>query len=192
MSGWLPEQGWTLRLSICAGLAILLGAVASVAWSDAAHLTRSPLCGAQCLDRPVIDALTAPASEFPALLPAARAAARAQIAHSPFETGAYLRLALLEQRAGGGRLTPAAATALAQSYERAPVDATAAVWRIPVTFSAWSQASPGVRRAAIREVETIYAAPQNRDRLQRLTSRISTYEGRFAYQLLISELESRA
>lgn len=189
MSGWGRGGAWTPRLALGAAASACVGLTALVAWLDTASLIRSPLCGPACHDRPVAEALGASPAAFASLYPAAHDAVEVQLKQAPFDTGAWLRLAMLELRAGDGRLTPEAAEALRLSYERAPVDATVAQWRIPLMFNVWPQISFDLRQAASREVTALYGAPETQDQLRRLLGRIVTPEGRFVYQLQIQALD---
>ena len=189
MSGWSHGGAWTPRLAVGAVASAVMGLTALVAWLDAASITRSPFCGPACLDQPVTDALGAPPEAFASLYPAAREAIGAQLSQAPFDTGAWLRLAMLELRAHDGRLSPEATEALRLSYERAPVDATMAQWRIPLMFNVWPQISFELRQAASREVTALYGAPETQNQLRRLLNRIVTPEGRFVYQLQIQALD---
>lgn len=190
-SGWSTPTTWTARLMVSALLAFGLGAMALVAWTDTAKLTNTPLCGPSCLDPVVAAGLVASDVEFPAKWAPAESAARFQVSISPFDTGAWIRIAALNIRRGGGKLTPAAIEALLTSYERAPIDARVSAWRIPLVFSYWTAAPPALRKAAQNEVVVLYKAPENRPSLWRFLNGVHSYEGRFAYQLLIDGLDTQ-
>lgn len=189
-SGWSTGgRSWSLKLVVGVVMAIGLGLCAVVTWADAVRLTRSPLCGPSCQDPEVVAALIATEAEFPRRLRPALAASAAQLRLAPFDTGAWLRLSMLQIRAGGGGMTTAAASTLLTSYGRAPVDASVASWRIPLVFSYWPSAPPRLRLAAVREVRVLYAAAENRQVMRGYLGRIRSHQGRFAYQLLIENLD---
>ncbi len=173
---------WVL---LAAGLSLELGALSLLMWSDLIGLTRSPLCGPSCYDATIQDALLAEGDEAFAKYRPARQAAMRQLDYSPFDASAWLRVVLLEIKVGGGRMTPSAQEALAQSYKAAPVDATVAQWRIPLAFDHWAELPPQTRAAASGEVEVLLGAWENRPRLKALARRIRSDEGAFAYWLLI-------
>ena len=189
--GWLPTvrvPPWVFAVAVGA---LGLGGVAAVISTDLGGWTRSPLCGPSCQDLPIQDALVAEGQDVFTQYRAARQAARRQIEVSPFDTSAWLRVALLEIKIGGG-LTPSAQSAIQMSYERAPVDASVAEWRIPLVFGYWSEVGPEVRKAAVDEVIVLFAPPQNRPTMHRLARKIPSQNGGFAYWLLLESLADAA
>lgn len=191
-AGWFPtfkSPPWLFGVSaMCLGL----GAVSATMWSDLVGLSQSPMCGPSCLDAPIQKALLANDEKSFQYYRVARQSAMAQLAYSPFDAAAWLRIVLLEMHVADGRLTPSALDALRQSYVRAPVDATVAEWRIPLAFETWGQLSPDVRKAAVAEVRVLFGPTQNRPRLLRLSRQIRSSEGGFAYWLLLESLEEEA
>lgn len=139
---WLPSRKDISPAWALAAVSALVGVVTFVTGLDQIGLTRSALCGPKCDDAPIEAALSASTDEFVGRYRAARQASMRQLKDSPFDTGAWLRLSLLELKAGHGRMTDAAQDAFGMSYERAPVDATVARWRIPLAFDHLGGAHP--------------------------------------------------
>lgn len=186
-AGWIPAAHEPLWIYAVAAASLGLGAIAGVISTDLGGWTRSPFCGPSCLDAPIEKALLSEPDEIGVTYIAARRAAMKQLEISPFDTSAWLRMTLLEIKVGGG-MTPSAQSALMSSYERAPVDASVAEWRIPLVFGYWREVGPELREAAIKEVKVLYASPQNRRRLHALTREIKDTNGAFAYWLLLERL----
>jgi hypothetical protein len=149
-----------------------------------------PFCGPGCVDRR-LEALTGPDGRVPpAALAQARRLVHDQLAYSPFDAVAWLRLAAIETDASpGGRLTPAAVAALETSYRFTPVDIRVARWRLRFAFEHWTELSPPLRRAAEAEVRSLSAIPENRDALRPLAREIAAPGGRLAFHLLFAQLD---
>ena len=187
---WLPSLRTPPWLLLMAGVCLGLGGTAGLMWSDASGWTRSALCGPRCYDEPVQEALMAQGQDVLAGYRAARQASMRQLEISPYDSAAWLRLVLLETRIADGELTPSATDALARSYERAPVDASIARWRIPIAFSYWPQLSSDLRRRAVEEVNVLYNAPENRTALRNLAREIRSQEGVFAFVVLLQSADA--
>lgn len=176
--------GW-----VFAGVA---GVGAVVALSMSLSMTGSgpaALCGPQCLDRPIAVLLSGQ-PPAPAAVDKARVLVRRQLAASPFDASAWLRLGLIETLSGDGRLGAEGVRALEASYRYAPVDVDVARWRLTFVFEHWREASPTVRKAAEREVRVLFAAPQNRPGMRRWARIIGDRSGRLAAGLMIAQLDA--
>ena len=147
----------------------------------------TPFCGPGCIDRRLADLTAGDGSLPPARVAQAKALVRRQLALSPFDASAWLRLAALEVVEGGGRLTPPAARALERSYEFTPVDLRVARWRLRFAFDHWSEISPEVRASAMAELRSLLPDRKNYDALQGLDREITSPAGRLAYRLLFAQ-----
>lgn len=188
-SGWSGSGGPPLWLMLLGGVTLVLGTAAGLMSLDLAGWTRSPLCGLRCYDAPIERALTArPQEALKAYRPARQAAMR-QLQISPFDTAAWIRVVLLEIKTAGGTYSPSAADALAQSYLRAPVDASVAKWRLPLAFSYWGGLTPGLRGEVLDELEVLYSLPQNREFVRGMAHDVHSPEGQFAFNLALQSLD---
>lgn len=135
---WAPLAGGVACLT-------LTGAMAISTWSSPA----SPICGPSCQDARFAQAMTPEGSLRD--IPEGRAAIEAKLGMSPFDTGAWLRLSVLE--AGGYRapLNARSAQALENSYRLAPTDVGFSHWRLVYAFNHWEDLSPGLRQSAAAE-----------------------------------------
>lgn len=164
----------------------MLSAAALVMASDQLGLTASPVCGARCLDEEVARGIQTGRE-----IEAARTAAQVQATLSPFDGRVGLRRALLEWRAAGAWSDPAS-RALDASYRRDPVDPTILSWRAGLAFAQWGQLPQETRVRAAREIAVLHQATQTHPALRRLAGNIESEEGRFAYAMLLGELDERA
>lgn len=80
----------------------------------------------------------------------ARALSTAALGQSPYDTSAWLRLALLDAQSDG-KLDAAGVKALATSYQLLPYDQYVVVWRSAFCLEHWSDLPPEVRAAAKAE-----------------------------------------
>lgn len=190
--GWLDHTNSGERASVRPARAILpaLLAVAAVAAAGFAAVLlwsffpASPFCGPGCIDKR-LEALTAPDGGVPApRLQQARALVRRQLAFSPVDATAWLRLAALETQAAG-RPDAAALDALRLSYRYAPTDASISRWRIGFTFEHWDVLPPDVRSATEREIADLMVSPANIVILQEAALSIRNPAGRLACLLIL-------
>lgn len=172
--------------AVVAVFSLGLAAGAFIVAADQLGLSASPVCGARCLDEEVAAGIRNARK-----IEAARAAADAQTLRSPFDGRVGLRRALLEWRAAGV-WTEAASRALNASYRRDPVDPTILSWRAGLAFTQWANLSQDTRRRAAGEIAVLHQATQTHPVLRRLAGDIQSEEGRFAYAMLLGELEERA
>jgi hypothetical protein len=171
-------------------LAAAAGAVLAGALLGSFGAAGRPFCGPGCLDRRLQALIAADGRLPPAAQAHARRLAHDQLAYSPFDAVAWLRLAAIEADAApSGRLSPAAIAALDASYRFTPVDIRVARWRLRFAFDHWTQLPPALRRAAEAEVRSLSATPENRDALRPLAREIAAPGGRLAFHLLFSQLD---
>jgi hypothetical protein len=119
----------------------------------------------------------------PAARPEVRALIRQELALSPFNTSAWLRLAALEADANGGRLNGTAGAALSASYRYAPIDPEVALWRTAFVFNHWGDAPPDVRTWAERETRLL--AQRDPKAFANLMGQIRDPSGALAYRMLV-------
>jgi hypothetical protein len=178
------------RLSLQLGgpLGLLL---AVMMWLSTWNVAWAPVCGPLCQDARFSEAIGA-TLRGAAPAPAARRAVSAKLGMSPFDAGAWLRLAVLNAGGYSAPLTPSSVRALEQSYRFAPVDGALARWRVVYIFSHWREATPSLRRSAMWEAEILCASgSRNRQALARAGGAITDPAGRLAFELLIANLEAR-
>jgi hypothetical protein len=127
---------------LCLGLT---GTMAISTWSS----TSSPICGPPCQDARFTQAVSPGAGLRDA--GRARAAVNAKLGMSPFDTGAWLRLSVLEAGGYGGALNARSIQALENSYRLAPIDVGFTHWRLVYAFNHWKELPPGLRQSAAAE-----------------------------------------
>jgi hypothetical protein len=144
-------------------------------------------CGPGCIDRRM-DALVASDGRVnPSQASRARDLIRRRLELSPFDDGAWLRLAALEVETAGV-FTPAARAAVETSYRYAPVDAAVARWRLAFVFEHWREVTPSIRKSAEMEMRSLGVWVENRRMLAELERQIADPTGRLAFHLLRQSL----
>lgn len=171
-------------LAIASGAAALASAAVLVSFTGAGL----PFCGPTCVDRRLSAATRPDGALDPAEIATARALVRRQLSYSPVDDSAWLRLGAIEAAASGGRVSAAANRALETSYRFAPVHIQVAQWRLAFVFEHWNEVDAAVRNAALREMRSLGAAPQNVRALSELGGRIRNPSGRLAFLLFVDEL----
>jgi hypothetical protein len=170
------------------GAALALACLAAVGGAAAMTVAAlpsgaGPLCGPACLDRRVEALLESDGSLPPAARPQARHLIQQELALSPFNTTAWLRLAALETDAQGGRLRGRGAEALSASYRYAPIDPEVALWRTAFVFNHWGDAPANVRTSAEREIRLLSA--RDPKAFAGLIRQIRDPSGALAYRMLV-------
>lgn len=182
---------------------VLMGAVAA-ATGGASVLALSSLNGGGALTLGPVDLAPiaagydrkanlalATANPSPMARATAAAASRAAIAQYPYDSGAWLRLAYLDQ-ISHGHLTEEGMAALARSYDLIAVEPDFGIWRVGLALEN-SQALPKTMRAEVRkEVETLWAAPEDRMKLRQLQTQLVNPAGRLSLGLWIYLNQLRA
>lgn len=160
----------------------LTGAMAISTWSS----TASPICGPPCQDARFARAVSPEASVGDARQ--ARAAVDAKLGMSPFDTGAWLRLAVLE--AGGYRapLNVRSTQALENSYRFAPIDVGFTHWRLRYAFNHWPDLSPGLRQSVAAEGRMVVLAGE--PVIKALEADITDPAGLMAFRFLVMRTEA--
>ncbi len=155
----------------------LTGTMAISTWSS----TSSPICGPSCQDARFAQAVTPDAGLEDARR--ARAAVEAKLGMSPFDTGAWLRLSVLE--AGGYRepLNARSAQALENSYRLAPIDVGFTHWRLVYAFNHWKELPPGLRQSAAAEGRMMVLAGE--PVIKALQADITDSAGSLAFRFLV-------
>lgn len=179
-----PAPGFPVVLTCVVGLAVTAAAAAATA---AVGRGAGPLCGPTCLERRLEDLESSRGMSEQSARAAARTLIRKQLALSPFNTGAWLRLTALETLAAGGRMEEAASAALAASYRYAPVSTEAALWRTRFVFDHWREADEEVRSSALREVRLL--SWQDRESFLALQATIRDPAGGLAYRMVVNTAE---
>lgn len=160
-------------LAMASGVAAALAMTAFVA---ATGVGAAGLCSAGCLDRR-IQALQSGSG-------AGRDLISRQLANSPFDASAWLRLAAIESR--DGAISRNGAAALDASYRYSPVNTEVALWRTQFAFSHWGDIGATSQKAAINEVSALYGhAPEGFVSLQ---AAIADPAGALSYRLLVTGL----
>lgn len=172
------------RAALLIACLAMTGAAAAMT-AAALPLGAGPLCGPSCLDRRIEALLDARGSLPPSARPQARDLINRELALSPFNTAAWLRLAVLETDTHGGRLTPTGSAALRASYRYAPIDPEVALWRTTFAFNHWRDASPDLRWSAEREYRLL--SERDPQSFSRLIDQIRDPSGALAYRMLVGE-----
>jgi hypothetical protein len=159
---------------ICLGLT---GAMAISTWSS----TASPICGPPCQDARFAQAVSPQDGVKDALR--ARAAVDAKLGQSPFDTGAWLRLSVLEAGGYGAALNARSTQALENSYRLAPIDVGFSHWRLAYAFNHWKQLSPGLRQSAAAEGRMMVLAGE--PVIKALQADITDPAGSLAFRFLV-------
>lgn len=94
-------------------------------------------------------------AKSPADLERAAVHARRALSLSPYNNNARLRLAFIDTKLHGDRLSADGAKYLAQSYDLAPYDPTLAAWRARFALEHWQELDLETRRAAQTEVRAL-------------------------------------
>jgi hypothetical protein len=178
---WKPVAPGLRCTIICAVLAELL--FVALMWISTWTTASAPICGPACQDTRFSEAMATDGPVSPPKLAAAQAAVTAKLSMSPFDTGAWLRLAVTEAGGYTGPLNPRSVQALENSYRLAPVDVNFTAWRLVYVFNHWSEITPGIRKAAIWEATTLYD-PGN-DTLTGLQARILDPAGALAFRMML-------
>ncbi len=109
-------------------------------------------------------------------LATAEALSAAALAQSPYDTSAWLRLALIDAQADG-KVDAEGLKALATSYQLLPYDQYTVVWRIAFCLEHWPELTPEIRAAAKAEAMA-FAKTSQYGALQSALSRVERAEGR--------------
>ncbi len=167
------------RLPILCGLACLglTGAMAISTWPS----TSSPICGPPCQDARFAQA--APDESAVQNAPRARAAVDAKLSMSPFDTGGWLRLSVLEAGGYQGALNARSLQALENSYRLAPIDIDFSHWRLAYAFNHWKDLSPGLRLSAAAEGRMMVLAGETV--IRGLQADITDPAGSLAFRFLV-------
>lgn len=170
----------TRRLPLICGAACLglTGAMAISTWSSPS----SPICGPPCQDARFAQAVSPQTGLEDARR--ARAAVQAKLAMSPFDTGAWLRLSVLE--AGGYRqaFNNASIQSLENSYRLAPVNVGYSHWRLAYAFNHWKELTPGLRQSAAAEGRMMVLAGE--PVIKALEADITDPAGKLAFRFLVA------
>lgn len=155
----------------------LTGAMAISTWSS----TSSPICGPPCQDARFAQAVSPQGGLEDARR--ARAAVDAKFGMSPFDTGAWLRLSVLEAGGYGGTFNARSAQALENSYRLAPIDVGFSHWRLVYAFNHWKALSPGLRQSAAAEGRMMILAGE--PVIRALDADITDPAGSLAFRFLV-------
>jgi hypothetical protein len=155
----------------------LTGTMAISTWSS----TSSPICGPPCQDARFAQAVS-PEGRLEDTR-RARAAVDAKLGMSPFDTGAWLRLSVLEAGGYGGPLNARSTQALENSYRLAPIDVGFTHWRLVYAFNHWKELSPGLRQSAAAEGRMMVLAGE--PVIKALRGDIADPAGSLAFRFLV-------
>lgn len=121
---------------------------------------------------------------------AAEQAIARELAWGERRASAWCRLAFAEF-SRSGRFTPKVSRALLKSYEVAPFDAEAFVWRLQFIFDHWEEAPPALRREAMREARAFHAQWATRPAVEALVPQVRDPTGQFALRLALRGAEPK-
>lgn len=152
-------------------------------WSDATW-RETASSNPQALARRALAELAAEKKPAPARLAAAERLVRAELRFGPYRPSAWCRLAYV-QFLRAGRLDERASQSLRRSYELAPYESDAFLWRTQFVFEHWDEAPMDLRQAALRETRAFYSQWENRRQIEMMAARVYNPAGRLALQLVL-------
>jgi len=109
---------------------------------------------------------------------------------APTRTVPWMRLAYIDAKRNGGRLTAAGLGDLERSYTFSPYDRDIGVWRLAFLYEHWDELNPIVRKAALEETAGLWGLPSRQAQLRQFPARISNPAGRLAVMFEIGDLEA--
>lgn len=127
----------------------------------------------------------------PADLERAAAHARRALSLAPYNNNARLRLAFIDSKLHGGRLSKAGATYIAQSYDLAPYDPSVAAWRIRFALENWQTLSIETRRATQAEAYALGSGTAVSTKIRSALKSVQSPTGRVPAQLWLLVLKLR-
>lgn len=144
-----------------------------------------PLAAPDTLAAESVRALTAGDEE------AAKKAIQRELAWGDRRASAWCRLAFAEF-SRSGRFTPQVTQALMKSYEVAPYDAEAFVWRLQFIFDHWREVPAELRRKAMGEARAFHAQWATRPAVEALIPQVRDSTGQFALRLAVRGAEPKS
>ena len=181
--------GAMVGLSAACGLASLAGLIALNAGGALSLGPVDVLPVAAGYDRRATRDLGASAAPPAAIRQDAIRRSRAALAQFPYDTGAWLRIAYLNQ-VGDTQLTADGLAALRRSYDLVAVDPDFGFWRVGFALE-HSQALPKPLRTMVRqEVSALWTNPESRGKISNLQRQIHNPAGRLSMALWINLLQA--
>lgn len=138
--------------------------------------------------RPAERLLADPAPSPDAIAEAERLSRRA-LAQFPYDDSSWLRLAYAE-RLRHGRLTPQGVALLRRSYDLAPIDIYAGVWRISFVLENSQSIPRDVRQSARHEFGALWRDYRRRGELLQMVQTLRSPAGRLSAALWLNRLEN--
>lgn len=188
-----PARRW--RLIAASGLAFavlaasIVGLVALQAGGEARVGPIRLMRIAAGYDRRAEPMLAGPAIPPPATRRRASALSRAAIAQFPYDLGAWLRLAYVDDLDHGG-LTAAGLFDLKRSYDLIAVDSELGFWRVRFALENSQALTPELRTSVRHEVTAMCQNPNHRVQLQKTVPTIQNPAGRLSLALWLNRLDA--
>jgi hypothetical protein len=121
----------------------------------------------------------------------ARGRTEAAISQYPYDTGAWLQLAYLDQQ-NHGRLTAEGVAALQRSYDLVAAEPDFGVWRVAFALENSQSLPQPLRKTVHEEVAVLWTVPRDRRNLLKLQREIRNPPGRLSLALWIYQLQFAA
>lgn len=122
---------------------------------------------------------------------AAMALIRREASLRPYDATVWCRLASARLQQSG-RLDGEVEALLLRSYEAAPIDIDAVVWRSEFVFDHWAEVSPRLRELASREVRTFAGIFTTESVVAQTLANVHDPVGRFALRMTIAQSKAPA